>query len=63
MRKRAIAAITGALSALLLLAVPASADPGQVGGQSSIDWRLVVVLTVLALSGFYYVLAIMGRER
>jgi hypothetical protein len=63
MHKRAIAAVTGALSALLLFAVPASADPGQVGGQASIDWRLVVVLTVLALSGFYYVLAIMGQKR
>ena len=63
MHKRAIAATTASLLALFLVAVPASADPGVVGTSSSIDWRLVVILTVIALAGFYYVLELMGRGR
>jgi hypothetical protein len=62
MHKRAIAATIAALWALFLVAMPASADSEHVGVPSSIDWRLVVILTVLALSGFYYVLEIMGRD-
>jgi hypothetical protein len=63
MHKRAIAASTAALLALFIVVLPASADPGVVGGSSSIDWRLVVVLTVIALVGFYYVLELMSRGR
>jgi hypothetical protein len=63
MHRRAIAASTAALSALFLVALPASADPGVVGGSSSIDWRLVVILTVIALVAFYYVLELMSRGR
>jgi hypothetical protein len=63
MHKRAITAATAALSALFLVALPALADTEHAGIQPSMDWRLVVILTVLALSAFYYVLEIMGRER
>jgi hypothetical protein len=63
MHKRAIAGITATVSALFLVALPAFADTEHVGIQPSMDWRLVVILTVLALAGFYYVLEVMGRER
>jgi hypothetical protein len=56
MRRRAIGATTAALLALFLVALPAAADSEHVGLSSSINWPLVVVLTVLALAGFYYVL-------
>jgi hypothetical protein len=56
MHKRAIAATTAALLALFLVALPASADTEHVGIETSIGWPLVVILTVLALAGFYYVL-------
>jgi hypothetical protein len=56
MHKRAIAATTAALLALFLVALPASADTDHVGIGTSINWPLVVILTVLALGGFYYLL-------
>jgi drug/metabolite transporter (DMT)-like permease len=56
MHKPAIAATTAALLALFLVALPASADTEHVGVEPSIDWPLVVILTVLALGGFYYLL-------
>jgi hypothetical protein len=58
MRRRAIAATTAALLALFLVALPASADTEHVGIQTTIDWPLAVILTVLALAGFYYVLEV-----
>lgn len=61
MHRRPIAAITAALLALFLVALPPSADTAHVGMESSMDWRLVVILTVLALSGFYYILELMNR--
>jgi hypothetical protein len=60
MNKRGIVATTAALSALFLVALPAFADTEHVGIETSIDWRLVVILTVLALAGFYYVLEVMN---
>jgi citrate lyase beta subunit len=60
MHKRAIAATSGALLALFLGALPASADTEHLGVPTSIDWLLVVILTVLALAGFYYVLEVMN---
>jgi hypothetical protein len=60
MHKRGIVATTAALSALFLVALPAFADSEHVGIETSIDWRLVVILTVLALAGFYYVLEVMN---
>jgi Na+/H+ antiporter NhaD/arsenite permease-like protein len=49
MHKRTIAATTGALLALFLVAVPASADTEYGGSSISIDWRLVAILLVIAL--------------
>jgi hypothetical protein len=63
MHKRAITATTAGLLALFIVALPAFADSEHVGFAPTIDWRLVVILTVIALSGFYYVLEIMGRDR
>lgn len=56
MQRRAIAATTAALLGLFLVALPVSADREYSGVQATIDWRLVVILTVLALAAFYYVL-------
>jgi hypothetical protein len=44
-----------------LAAVPALADTEYVLTPPTIDWRLVVVLTVIALGGFYLVLE--GKSR
>jgi hypothetical protein len=63
MHRRAIAATTAALLALFLVALPASADTENFGVPASIDWRLVVILTVLALAVFYYVLEVMNPGR
>jgi hypothetical protein len=63
MHKRAIAASTAALLALFLVALPASADTEYAGIAPSIDWRLVVLLTVLALFAFYAVLELVDRGR
>jgi|GEM_PF-4647479 uncharacterized RDD family membrane protein YckC len=63
MHRRAIAATSAALLALFLLALPASADSEYVGVPASIDWRLVVILTALALAVFYYVLEVMNPDR
>jgi hypothetical protein len=43
--------------------LPASAYTVYVGVPTSIDWRLVVILTVLALAAFYYVLEGMNPGR
>jgi hypothetical protein len=63
MHKRAMTASTAALSALFLAALPASADTEYTGIAPSIDWRLVVILTVFALSAFYAVQELMNRGR
>jgi len=63
MRKRSIAATAAALVTLLLAAVPAFADTEYALTPPTIDWRLVVVLTVVALGGFYFVLEGMSRGR
>jgi len=51
------------LSALLLVAGPASADSEYAGVQTAIDWRLVVVLVVLGLFAFFAVLQRLNRDR
>ncbi|MEA2608017.1 MAG: hypothetical protein QOJ75_260 [Chloroflexota bacterium] len=56
MHKPAIAAATAALLALFLVALPASADTDHPGTETSMNWPLVVILIVLAASGFYYLL-------
>jgi hypothetical protein len=63
MPRRAIAVPAAALLALFLVAVPAFADQEYVGTTPSIDWRLVVILTAVALSAFYYVLEGLNRGR
>jgi hypothetical protein len=60
MHKGVIAGTTATLLALFLVALPAFADTDHAGIETSIDWRLVVILTVLALAGFYYVLEVMN---
>jgi hypothetical protein len=63
MHNRAIAATTAALSALFLVAVPTFADTEYAGPQTSINWLLVVILTVLALAGFWAVQELVNRGR
>ena len=63
MHKRAIAASSATLLALFLAAVPASADTEYVGTEPPIDWRLVVILSVLAIFVFYAVLERANRGR
>jgi hypothetical protein len=63
MHKRAIPATAAALTALLLVAVPVAADTEYAGPQTSINWLLVVILTVLALAGFWAVQELVNRGR
>ena len=63
MRKRGIAATIAALVTSFLGAMPALADTEYVLTPPTIDWRLVVVLTVIALGGFYLVLEGKSRGR
>jgi uncharacterized integral membrane protein len=63
MHRRAIAATSAALLALLLIAVPASADNERTLTPATINWPLAVILTVLALAGFYYVMESMNQGR
>jgi hypothetical protein len=63
MHKRAIAATIAALFALVLIAVPASADTEYAGAPTTIDWRLVVVLVLVALVVFVAALGLANRGR
>jgi hypothetical protein len=63
MRKRGINATIAAMVALFSAALPAFADTEYALTPPTIDWRLVVVLTVVALGGFYFVLEGMSRGR
>jgi hypothetical protein len=63
MLKRTTAATTTALLALLVVASPASADTEYAGTGPSIDWRLVVILSVVALAAFIVVLERATRGR
>jgi len=63
MQRRAIAATTAAMLAVLLVAVPASADNERTLTPATINWPLAVILTVLALAGFYYVMESMNQGR
>jgi hypothetical protein len=63
MQRRAIAATSAALLAALLVAVPASADNERTLTPATINWPLAVILTVLALAGFYYVMESMNQGR
>jgi hypothetical protein len=63
MHKRAIAASTAALLALFLVALPAYADTEYTGTATSIDWRLVVIFSVLGTLAFYVVLERVNRGR
>ena len=62
MRKRAIAATSAALVALFVAVVTAFADQEFALTPPTIDWRLVVILTVVALGVFYYVLEVMNHR-
>jgi len=61
MRKRAFAAISAVVSALLMVAAPAFADPEFVVFNPPIDWRLVIVFTAVGL--FVFGLALRGVRR
>jgi hypothetical protein len=61
MHKRAIDASTAALLALFLVASPVLADTEHAGTDSPIDWRLVVIVTVLGL--FAFGAALRGTKR
>lgn len=61
MHKRTIAATAGALLALFLVAAPALADSEYAGTPISIDWRLVVILLVVALLLFAAALGLWDR--
>jgi hypothetical protein len=63
MHKRAIAATTAMLSALFVVALPAAADTEYAAPVTSINWLLVVILTVLALFGFWAVQELVNRGR
>jgi protein-S-isoprenylcysteine O-methyltransferase Ste14 len=63
MQRRAIAATSAALLAVFLVAVPASADNERTLTPATINWPLAVILTVLALAGFYYVMESMNQGR
>jgi hypothetical protein len=63
MHRRAIAASTAALLALVLAASPVLADTEYAATPTTIDWRLVVILSVLGLSAFYVVLEFVNRGR
>jgi len=63
MGKRAVAATSAALVTLFLAVVPAFADQEYALTPPTIDWRLVVILTAVALGVFYYVLEVMSRGR
>lgn len=63
MHRRAIAAAAAALSAMLLVAVPVSADNERTLTPATINWPLAVILTALALAGFYYVMERINQGR
>ena len=63
MGKRALAATSAALVTLFLAVAPAFAEQEYALTPPTIDWRLVVILTVVALGVFYYVLEVMNRGR
>jgi len=63
MHKRVIAASTAALSALFLAALPVFADTEYAVTATTMDWRLVVIFTVLGLFAFYVVLERVNRGR
>jgi hypothetical protein len=60
MHKRAIAAST---AALFLTASSAFADTEYAVTATTMDWRLVVILTVLGLFAFYIALERVNRGR
>jgi hypothetical protein len=63
MHKRAIAASTVALVALFLTALPAFADTEYAAAPTSLDWRLVLILTGLGILAFHLVLERVNRGR
>ena len=63
MHKHAITASTAALTALFLAASPAFADSEYAGTATSMDWRLVVILSVLGMLAFHFVLERVNRGR
>ena len=63
MHKRAIAASTATALALFLVALPASADSEYAGTATSIDWRLVVILSALGIFTFHVALELINRGR
>ncbi len=63
MRKRTRAAIAIAFLTLMAVVAPVSADTDYAGTASSIDWRLVVILSVVALTAFVALLERATRGR
>lgn len=63
MRKTATAASTAAPLALFLAALPALADSDYAAAPTPLDWRLVVILSVLGILAFHVVLERVNRGR
>lgn len=63
MRKRAVAASTTAVSALFLAAVPVSADTEYAVTPTTMDWRLVVIFSLLGILVFHFALELVNRGR
>ena len=61
MHRRTIAATTGAVLASFLVVAPAFADTEYAGTTTSIDWRLVVILVLVALLVFAAALGLADR--
>jgi hypothetical protein len=63
MHRRAVGASSAAVVTLFLTAWPAYAEAESGGTATSIDWRLVVIFSVLGLSAFYVALELVNRGR
>jgi hypothetical protein len=61
--RRAIVAGGTALMALFLAASPAFADTEYAATSTSMDWRLVVIFSVLGMFAFHIVLERVNRGR
>jgi hypothetical protein len=63
MHKRAMTATMAALSALFLAALPVSADTEYALTPTTMDWRLVVVFSLLGVLAFHLALELVNRGR
>jgi hypothetical protein len=63
MHKRVITASTATLSALFLAAWPVSADTEYALTPTTMDWRLVVIFSLLGVLAFHFALELVNRGR